>query len=244
MKNDRSPVDQIKKWPRGERPREKLIALGPERLSDADLLAILLRTGRGTFRKGVRGETAATLARSLLGRFRGLRGLDRADIPTLLGVEGLGIAKVAQLKAALELGKRLRRVEARPRTFDSSQDVANYLAPRYRNARNELVIALFLDGQNRLIEELVMSEGTPTQTNLHVRSVAEGALRASASTIVVAHNHPSGLAQPTPEDDETTRNLIQACKILGLVFLDHVILGDEDHYSFADSGRLDELGEA
>jgi len=242
-KRKQTKGDQIKKWPRAERPREKLISQGPESLSDTELLAIILRTGRGTFRRGVRGETAVTLARQLLVSFRGLPGLDRARVESLLAVEGLSVAKVAQLKAALELAKRLRRQQLKPRSFDTSQDVASYLAPNYHNARNEVVVALYLDGQNRLLEECQIGEGTPTQANVFVRAVIEGALRSSASTIVLAHNHPSGLAEPTPEDDVTTRDLLKAAKTMGLVFLDHIILGDDCHYSYADAGRLQELEE-
>ncbi len=240
-KTNQRSADQIKKWPRAERPREKLIAKGSESLSDAELLAIILRTGRGTFRRGIRGETAVTLARQLLVSFRGLPGLDRAGVESLLAIEGLNTAKVAQLKAALELGKRLRRQQLKPRGFDTSQEVASYLSPNYRNARNEVVVALYLDGQNRILEECEIGEGTPTQANVFVRTVIEGALRSSATTIVLAHNHPSGIPEPTAEDDATTRDLLRAAKTMGLVLLDHIILGDDSHYSYADVGRLKEL---
>lgn len=236
--------DRIKNWPSQERPRERLIAGGPERLTDAELLAIVLRVGRGTFKSGVRGETALTLARSLLADFRGLHGLDRADIRDLMKVTGLNVAKVSQIKAAFELGKRLRTNALRPRSFDSASEVAAYLQPRLAGARQEIVVALLLDGQNHLLDEKVITEGTPTQATVYVRRVLEEALRASAAAIVLVHNHPSGNPSPSPGDDETTQDVDRGAKLIGLVLLDHVIIGEAGHYSYADSGRLQELRES
>lgn len=235
--------DRIRDWPSRERPRERLIAGGPERLTDAELLAIVLRVGRGTFKSGVRGETALTLARSLLADFRGLHGLDRADIRDLMKVTGLNVAKVSQIKAAFELGKRLRTNALRPRSFESASEVAAYLQPRLAGARQEIVVALLLDGQNHLLDEKVITEGTPTQATVYVRRVLEEALRASAAAIVLVHNHPSGNPGPSPGDDETTQDLDRGAKLIGLVLLDHVIIGEAGHYSYADSGRLQELRE-
>jgi len=236
--------DRIKNWPSRERPRERLGGEGPERLTDAELLAIVLRVGRGTFKTGVPGETALALARSLLSDFRGLHGLDRADIRDLLKVAGLSIAKVSQINAAFELGKRLRTNAARPRSFDSASAVAVYLQPRLAGARDEVAVALLLDGQNHLLEEKMIGEGTPTQATVYVRRVVEAALRASAAAIVLAPNHPSGKPDPSPEDDKTTRDLDRAATTIGLVLIDHVIVGGTSHYSYADSGRLQELREA
>jgi len=231
----------IKSWPESERPRERLIREGPERLTDAELLAIVLRVGRGTFKKGVAGETAVALGRSLLVNFHGLRGLDRADIRDLLKVTGLSVAKVSQIKAALELGKRLRIGTLKRRSFNAASEVASYVEPRLAGAKQEIVIALFLDGQNHLLGEKIIAEGTPTQVTVYVRLVLEEALRASAAAIVVAHNHPSGNPEPSPEDDKTTRDIDSGAKLIGLVLIDHVIIGESGHYSYADSGRLQEL---
>jgi DNA repair protein RadC len=236
--------DRIKNWPLRERPRERLIKEGPEHLTDAELLAIILRVGRGTFKKGVQGETALTLARSLLNDLRGLHGLDRADIRDLLKIGGLNIAKVSQIKAALELGKRLRTNSQRPRSFEAASEVSTYLQPRLAGARHELVVALLLDGRNHLLEEKTITEGTPTQATVYIRRVLEESLRASAAAIVLAHNHPSGNPEPSPGDDETTRDLDRGAKLLGLVLLDHVIIGADGYYSYADSGRLQELRES
>jgi DNA repair protein RadC len=233
--------DRIKNWPKLERPRERLISEGPERLTDAELLAIVLRVGRGTFKKGVSGETAITMARRLIADLRGLHGLDRADIRDLLKIDGLSIAKVSQIKAAFELGKRLRTNALRPRSFESASEVAAYLQPRFTGARHETVVALLLDGQNHLLDEKVISEGTSTQSTVYVRRVLEEALRASAVAIVLAHNHPSGDPTPSPGDDETTQDLNKGAKIIGLVLIDHVIITDVSYYSYADAGRLEEI---
>jgi DNA repair protein RadC len=218
-----------------------LIKEGPEHLTDAELLAIILRVGRGTFKKGVRGETALTLARSLLNDLRGLHGLDRADIRDLLKIVGLNIAKVSQIKAAFELGKRLRTNTQRPRSFESASEVSAYLQPRLAGARHEVVIALLLDGENHLLEERTITEGTPTQATVYVRRVLEESLRASAAAIVLVHNHPSGNPEPSPGDDETTQELDRGAKLLGLVLIDHVVVGADGYYSYADSGRLEAL---
>lgn len=235
--------DRIKNWPKRERPRERLIAEGPERLTDAELLAIVLRVGRGTFKAGVAGDTAVTVARTLLAEFRGLSGLDRTDRRDLLKVNGLSFAKVAQIKAAFELGKRVCTTAEKPRSFDSAAAVTAYLRPRLTGTRQEIVIALLLDGQNRLLEEKIIAEGTPTQAVVYVRRVLEEALRASAAAIVLVHNHPSGNPEPSPGDDETTHDLENGARLIGLVLIDHVIIGETGHYSYADSGRLQEFRE-
>ena len=233
--------DRIKNWPSGERPRERLMAEGPEQLTDAELLAVILRVGMGSSKKGVRGQTAVSLARCLLADFTGLSGLDRADRRDLLEVPGLSIAKVSQIKAAFELGKRLRTHVSRLRSFETSAEVAAYLAPRMSVARNEMVVALLLDGQNHLLDEKLISQGTPMQAGVPMRRILEEALRASATSLVLAHNHPSGSCDPSPGDDETTYDLDKGASLLGLVMIDHVIIGGEKHFSYADSGRLQEL---
>jgi len=232
---------RIKNWPVKERPRERLIAEGPEKLTDAELLAIILRVGRGTFTEGVLGQNAPDFAKELLKEFRGLRGLDRAHTEDLRKVRGIGIAKAAQIKAAFELGKRVQSKRLISLSFESSSAVAAHFRPRFVNARQEIAIAVLLNGQNQLIEEKVVAEGTPTQATVYVRRVLEEALRASAAAIVLVHNHPSGNPEPSAGDDDTARALLHACKLLGLILLDHVIVGESNHYSYADSGRLHEL---
>lgn len=233
--------DRIRDWPTKERPRERLLDEGPERLTDAELLAIILRVGSGTFKEGVPGRNAYASALSILRDFRGLRGLDRAHIQDLLKVPGLGPAKVAQLKAAFELGKRVCAGKLTAPAFESSKAVANHFRPRFVGKRREVVIAVFLNGQNQYLGEKDIAEGTPTQATVYIRRILEEALRESAAAVVLVHNHPSGNPDPSAGDDETTCDLLHACKLVGLVLLDHVIVGDPDHYSYADSGRLEEL---
>lgn len=233
--------ERIKAWPTKERPRERLLAGGPERQTDAELLAIILRVGLGTFREGVPGKNAYESALSILRQFRGLRGLDRAHIKDLLKIKGLGPAKVAQIKAAFELGKRVVAGKLTAPAFESSQTVADHFRPRFSGQRQEMVIAVFLNGRNQHLGEKEITEGTPTQTTVYIRRVLEEALHHAAVALVLIHNHPSGNPEPSAGDDDTTRNLLAACNLLGLVLLDHVIVGESGHYSYADSGRLEEF---
>ena len=221
----------IKEWPEGERPREKLIQYGAENLSDAELLAILLRVGNA-------GQSAEDLGRGLLEAFNGLSGIDRSHVEDLLKVHGIGIAKASQLKASIEIGKRVRSQQARPSSFLTAESVAAYCRPKFEGKRHELFLALLLDGQNQLLAERVVAEGVPTQATVYTRRVMEEALRVSASSVVVVHNHPSGKANPSKGDIETTCRLKQAADVLELILLDHIIIGSESFYSFADNNNI------
>jgi DNA repair protein RadC len=233
--------ERIKAWPTKERPRERLLAEGPERLTDAELVAIILRVGLGTFTEGIPGKNAYESALSILRQFHGLRGLDRARVNELLKVPGLGPAKVAQIKAAFELGKRVVAGKLTAPAFESSKVVADHFRPRFTGQRQETVIAVLLNGQNQCLGEKEITEGTPTQATVYVRRILEEALHQSAAAIVLVHNHPSGNPEPSAGDDDTTGDLLRACKLLGLILLDHVIVGESDHYSYADSGRFEEF---
>jgi DNA repair protein RadC len=195
-------------------------------------------------KEGIRGESARDSALSLLKDFRGLRGLDRARINELLKVPGLGPAKVAQIKAAFELGKRVVAGKLTAPAFDSSKAVADHFRPCFVGQRQEKVLAVFLNGQNQRLAEKEITERTPTQATVYVRRILEEALHQSAAAIVLVHNHPSGNPEPSVGDDDTTHNLLRACRLLGVVLLDHVIVGESHHYSYADSGRLGELERA
>jgi DNA repair protein RadC len=222
----------IKDWPTTERPREKLLQLGPEGLSDGELLAVLLRIGKS-------GQSAEDLGRQLMSQFNGISGLDRAHLEELLAVPGMGIAKTAQLKAAIEIGKRARMQNAQPKSFGHAVDVAAYIRPRFEGKRQECFLAILLDGQNRLLAERIIAEGIPTQATVYIRRVLEEALRVSASSFLVVHNHPSGHPAPSPGDDKTTQDLKQAADLLNLVFQDHIIIGSSDsYYSYAENDKL------
>jgi DNA repair protein RadC len=229
----------ITSWPKTERPRERL--LDGEKLSEAELLAIILRVGQGSFKAGVRGQNASDFARTLLKKFNGLRGLDRAHVQDLLKVPGLGPAKVAQIKAAFELGKKVCAGKLTAPAFESSQAIADHFRPRFTGKRQEIVIAVFLNGQNQRLGEKDITEGTPTQATVYVRRVIEEALHLSAAAVVLVHNHPSGNPEPSAGDDATTRDLLKACKLVQLILLDHVIVGESEHYSYSDAGRIEEL---
>jgi len=218
-----------------------LIAEGPERLTDADLLAVILRIGRGTFKKGIPGQNATDFAKELLTEFKGLRGLDRAHIQDLLKIPGLSNAKVSQIKAAFELGKRVQSKRLTAISFESSSAVAAHFRARFTGKRQEVVLAVFLNGQNQSLGEKEITEGTPTQATVYVRRILEEALHVSAAAIVLVHNHPSGNSEPSAGDDDTTSRLLAACKLVELILLDHIIVGESDHYSYSDSGRLKQL---
>ncbi len=233
--------DRIKNWPKDERPREKLLAEGAEKQTDANLLSVILRVGRGTFKKGEPGQSAQALAHALLDDFKGLKGLDRATIQDLMATPGLSNAKVAQIKAAFEMGKRVCRRKLNAVSVFSSQAIADRFRPRFIGTRQEVVVAVFLDGQNKILGEKDITEGTPTQATVYVRRVIEQALLFSAAAVVLVHNHPSGSPKPSAGDDATTRDLLKACKLVQLIFLDHVIVGESEHYSYSDEGRLKEF---
>jgi DNA repair protein RadC len=222
----------IKDWPESERPREKLLQLGPEGLSDGELLAVLLRIGAF-------GQSAEDLARQLMAQFNGINGIDRAHIEELLAVPGMGVAKTAQVKAAIEIGKRVRRQTSLPQSFDHAAEVAAYVRPHFEGKRQECFLTILLDGQNQLLAERWIAEGIPTQATVYVRRVMEEALRVSASAFVVAHNHPSGQPKPSAADDQTTEDLKQAAKLMHLAFLDHLIIGSgNEYYSYADNDKI------
>jgi DNA repair protein RadC len=222
-------------WPEGERPRERLLAGGAQRLTTAELLAIILRNGS-------RGRSAVDLARRLLQDIHGLGGLEAADPAALGEVTGMGPAKTAQVKAALELGRRLlAEVEQRahPRVT-SSLDVLELCAPRLRGLQHERCDILFLNGGNDVVALETLSEGSLTESPVYVRSIVERANRHHAAAAILVHNHPSGHAQPSAGDRALTEELVQAGDLLRIPLLDHVIVGRRDHYSFADHGLIAE----
>lgn len=225
----------IKDWPEDERPREKMLKQGAEQLTDAELLALILRTG-----DAAAGRSAIDLGRDLLQAFGGdLRQLAGATLAETCRVKGAGLAKAASVKAALELGKRFqsRRLETLER-FTTPRQVFDYFHHAYRDARKEYFFILLLDGKNRIIRKVAISEGSLNQSIVHPREVFNPAVRDSAAAIILIHNHPSGDPAPSREDTEITRRLKDAGDLLGIRVLDHIIIGDERYTSFADLGLL------
>ncbi|MHB8846167.1 MAG: RadC family protein [Nitrospirota bacterium] len=221
----------LKNWPAAERPRERLLQQGASTLSDAQLLGIILRTGTG-------GRTAVDVGRDLLERFGGLSGIAQAGIKELTGVPGIGDAKAAEIKAAIELGRRHQKPTMAGASFCASQEVADFYQPRLRDARKEEFRCILLDTKNRLIREETVSTGSLTASLVHPRETFKSAVRESAAAVIFVHNHPSGDIKPSQEDILLTRRLVQAGDLLGIRVLDHVIVGDGGHFSFRDSGLL------
>ncbi len=225
----------IRDWPEGERPRERLATEGARRLTTAELLGIVLRTGS-------RGMSAVDLARSLLQDWDGLAGLDAADPQALAETRGVGPAKIAQIKAALELGRRLlAEVEraARPRVT-SSKDVVELVAPRLRGLQYERCELILLNGGNEVVAVEALSEGSLTESPVYPREILQRANRHHAAAVILVHNHPSGQSQPSAGDRALTEELVLVGDLLRIPLVDHVIIGRRDHYSFADRGLIEE----
>jgi DNA repair protein RadC len=221
----------LKNWPEEERPRERLLKQGADKLSDAQLLGIILRTGTG-------GKTAVDVGRDVLERFGGLSGLAQAGTNELTDVPGIGEAKAAEIKAAMELGRRHQRPTLAGVPLCASQDVAEYFQPRLRDSKKEEFRCVLLDTKNRVIKEETVSTGSLTASLVHPRETFKTAVRESAAAVIFIHNHPSGDIKPSQEDILLTRRLIQAGDLLGIKVLDHVIVGDGGHFSFRDSGLM------
>jgi DNA repair protein RadC len=226
----------IARWPEDERPRERLLSLGPHAPTDAELLAIILRIG-------VQGKSAVELGHELLKHFGSLQAMIAAPPSAWQDIKGLGKAKIAQLQAALELGRRAALPAVREKTvIKSTQQAAAYFTARLRGMPDEHFRVAYLNRQGRLLEDALISQGTVDTVHPPIRSIVAHALQANASALIAAHNHPSGAAEPSDTDKLLTRDLIAACHPLGIKVLDHVIVAESGYYSFADSGLLDELG--
>ncbi len=222
----------ITDWPVQERPRERLLALGAGALADAELLAILLRTG-------VRGKSAVEVARQLLGRFGSVAALLAAGVERLAETPGLGSAKLAQLQAALELSRRALKEEMSSRDALSSPGaVRDYLRLSLSGREHEVFVALLLDAQHRVIACEEMFRGTLTQTSVYPREVVKCALRHNAAAVIFAHNHPSGVAEPSHADEILTRSLKAALTLVDVQVLDHFIVAGSRTMSFAERGLL------
>ena len=220
----------ITDWPPQERPRERLLALGPASLADAELLAILLRTG-------AKGKSAVDLARDLLVRYGSVSSLLEAG--AVGHTPGLGDAKLAQLKAALELARRALKEEIATRdALSSPRAVRDYLRLALAGREQEVFVVLLLDAQHRVIATEELFRGTLTQTSVYPREVVKCALRHNAAAMIFAHNHPSGVAEPSHADEILTRSLKSALALVDVQVLDHFIVAGTRTMSFAERGLL------
>ena len=237
MSDDRRK--SVKEWPEDERPRERLLKYGVDNLSDAQLLAIIIRNGRD-------GRSALDLGMELIDKFKTLNAIAEAGIREIsgkFGIKGIGPAKVAEIKAAIELGKRRFgkpwRVKERHVSFCcSSQEAVAYLKQDMIDLKKEMFLCLLLDTKNRVIKKDEVSVGTLTASLVHPRETFKAAIRESAAAVIFIHNHPSGDTKPSQEDILLTRRLVQAGEVLGIQVLDHIIIGDGSHFSFRDNGMI------
>jgi DNA repair protein RadC len=222
----------VRDWPEDERPRERLLRHGAAALSEAELLAICLRTG-------LPGRSVLDLARGALDRFGSLHGLLAARSDEIQDMDGFGPAKAAQLLAVLELARRAFREEVRrQQLFDSPTRVREYLALSIGKLPHEVFMVLYLDAQNRLIDDEELFRGTLTQTSVYPREVVKRALQKNAAAVILAHNHPSGLAEPSRADELLTRTLRDALAVVDIRVLDHLIVAGNASVSFAERGLL------
>lgn len=222
----------IRDWPAAERPREKLLEMGSASLSDAELLAIFLRTG-------VTGKSAVDLARHLLTQFGSLRSLLEADLKTFSQELGLGSAKYAQLQAVMEMSRRhmAERLKRDP-GLHQPHDVRNYLKAMLRHEKHEVFGCLFLDSKHRVLTYETLFRGSIRSTEVHPRQVVKRALAHNAAAVILCHNHPSGSTDPSQADKDLTQILKEALRIVDVFVLDHFIIGDGDPLSLVEAGLM------
>jgi len=221
-------------WPKDDRPREKLLKYGEQTLSNAELLAILIRTG-------TTGKSAIDLGRELLNKFKSLRAMSGIDNSEFEEISGLKDAKIAQLKAAIELGRRMMSEErAFHGVVKSSADVVDFLMPLMRDLKKELFKILLLDKGNHVTEVIDIDVGTVDRVNPSVRDILMTALKYQSPSMIVAHNHPSGNIKPSDADKRLTKDLVKAALAMELRIFDHVVIGENSYFSFADEGLIEE----
>ncbi|CAM3717815.1 MULTISPECIES: RadC family protein [Pseudoalteromonas] len=223
---------QISALPKSARPREKLIEQGPEALSNAELLAIFLRTG-------IKGLNAIELAESLLQEQQTLQRLFNASLEEFSALKGLGVAKYTQLQAVLELSRRYLKEEClRETVFQNPTAVRDYLSAQLRGLGHEVFMVLYLDNQNRLIKDEVLFHGTINAASVYPREVVKAALKYHSAAVIFAHNHPSGVAEPSEADKLITKKLQQGLALVDINVLDHLIVAGSHCISFAERGLI------
>jgi len=222
----------ISNWPAQERPREKLLEKGPSALSDAEILAIFLRTGR-------KGSSALDIARELLDKFQGLRQLIDSDEKQFCEVKGLGMVKYVQIQAAIELGRRYLQAELETGdTFTSPEQTREFLTLKLRAYPYEVFACLYLDNRHRLISFDELFRGTIDSAQVHAREVVRAAIKHNAAAVILSHNHPSGVAEPSQSDINLTQELKKALRLIDVRVLDHLIIGSHEAISLAERGLL------
>ncbi|MCX5699743.1 MAG: DNA repair protein RadC [Candidatus Omnitrophica bacterium] len=232
MEKARFSFKGIKNWPKVERPRERLLKHGEQYLTDSELLAILLRTG-------TRGESALDLARIILRKFVDFRGMIHRDYRSWREIKGVGDAKIAQIKAAIEIGKRLSLMESNGKIkIGNGGDVFNFLKSELRGAKKEKFLVVLLNSKNYVIRTIEVTDGSVSEVRPFIREVISRTLEYFADRLICVHNHPSGDPSPSPEDRALTNDLIRAADCVEVKLLDHVIIADDGYFSFNENGEM------
>ncbi|MBI5664237.1 MAG: DNA repair protein RadC [Nitrospirae bacterium] len=225
----------IKEWPEDERPRERLLKWGANGLSTAELIAIIIKTGG-------RDKSALELAREALMRFNSLKEIEDAAVAEFKDIKGIGSAKVAQIKAAFELGRRLLQCEKdsgpMPPVFRNSREVYEYFRPRFYGLKKERFLCALLDAKNRVFRETIISEGTLTSSLVHPREVFRDAIKEAAASVLFVHNHPSGDPNPSRDDIDITKRLVETGKVIGINVIDHIVIADGTYLSLMEKGYM------
>ncbi len=225
----------IKKWPEDERPRERLLKIGASELSSAQLLAIILTTGS-------RNKSAIELSRELLINFSSLKEIEDASVAEFLHIKGIGTAKISQIKAALELGRRLfqsgRDTSIQKPSFKNSREVYEYYRPKFYGLKKEKFLSALLDSKNRVFREVIVSEGTLTSSLVHPREVFRYAIKEAAAAVLFIHNHPSGDPNPSKDDILITKRLVETGNVIGINVLDHIVISDGQYMSMMEKGLM------
>jgi len=227
MKNSHS----IKHWPRSEQPREKLLSQGEQSLSDAELLAVLIRNGS-------QGKDALSFSRELIQRYGGLRKIFHLPVSELKKIKGFGEAKISTLRSVIEIAQRVIKEDIKSKSFNQVDSLINYLYLSMRDRAKEIFKVLFLNSKKEILSDENLFQGSLDRSAVYPREVLQRALDCEAAFLVLVHNHPSGKAFPSEQDKRITRKLQMACSSVSIGILDHIIIGDDNYFSFCEQNLL------
>ncbi len=225
----------IATWSADDRPREKLFRLGAKHLSDSELLAVILRIG-------VKGKSAIDLGQEIKTRFKTWRNITDVDIAEWKQIKGLGLTKISQLLASIEIGQRIQSEKSKQDVLiKDAKQLAEIFYPRLRDAKKEAFWLVLLDGKNKIKDEIELTKGTVNEVSTYVREILMTAIRGAAASFAVIHNHPSGNPEPSDYDKQLTRELVFAGQALKIRVQDHLIIGDDRYHSFAEQNQIKKL---